>query len=318
METYFYNDPRIQEWIDQITEKVFTVCLLTGVDSEAEFQRGCQIVTKVTSLLQGISVFPSEYLEDGLRQLIEQQLPDARVINNFPTFQATMERMLHEGMSKAIDSQNREEPNTLISTIENTGEYQLEDHNQTIVRAEKVPIEEFLTENAIPAFSSANITYSEIQEIKTESEDLEPEDLESGEPLTPMNTISKEGESLEDNTIKVGIEIDPPINAKAYGIVRTSQVPEHAESLKRVLSDIFPNSSVSWNINLRGQTFLAQVENVLILISDPEHPCLIEDFTKEGWKVYGCSSEDLAFPRRLERAIRQIQRSGSKPQIIKL
>ena len=80
--------PGLREWIDQITEKVFTVCLLTGVDSDAEFQNGSQIVMKITSLLQGISSFPSEYLEDGVKQLLEQQLPDARVINNFPTFQA--------------------------------------------------------------------------------------------------------------------------------------------------------------------------------------------------------------------------------------
>ena len=61
MEAYFHSDPRIGEWVDQITEKIFTVCLLTGADSEVEFQSGSQIVTKVTHLLQGISIFPEEY-----------------------------------------------------------------------------------------------------------------------------------------------------------------------------------------------------------------------------------------------------------------
>lgn len=286
MEAYFHKDPRIEEWIDQITEKVFTVCLLTGVDSEVEFQRGCQIVTKVTSLLQGISTFPSEYLEDGLKQLLEQQLPDPRVINNFPAFQDTMDKMLHEGMSKAIDSQNIEALNTLISSIENTGEHHIEDHDKNTER-QKAPIEEFMTETVIPALASVNITYPEIQGIE-----------------------------VEDSTINAGTENEAPINSKGYGILRTSQVPKHADSLKRVLNNIFPNGSVSWNMNLMGQTFLAQVENILICLLDTEHPCIIEDFTKEGWKVFVCSSEDLTFPRRLERGIRQIQRFGKRFQIV--
>ena len=99
-------------------------------------------------------------------------------------------------------------------------------------------------------------------------------------------------------------------------MLRTTQVPKQADSLKRVLNNIFPNGLVNWNMNLMGQTFLAQVENILICLWDLEHPCLIEEFTKEGWKVYMCSTEDLTFPRRLERGIRQILRSGKKPKIV--
>lgn len=122
LEPYFHSDPRIDEWVDQITQKIFTVCLLTGVDSEVEFQRGCQIVMKVTDLLQGISIFPLEYLEKGLKQLLELQLPDARVINNFPTFQDTMNKMLHEGMMRSIDAQNNENI-TLASSEKNTPDF---------------------------------------------------------------------------------------------------------------------------------------------------------------------------------------------------
>ena len=288
------------------------MCLLNGLDSEAEFQRGCQIVTKVTSLLQGISMFPSEYLEDGLKQLLEQQLPDARVINNFPSFQDTMDKMLREGMSKAIDSQNRETLNALIFTNENTGEDHIEDHDQNRGSAEEADQnEEFMTESEIPVLASVNITYPETREIEVELQRLELDEL-----MTPSIANSIERAPSEENVIKVETEIEPPFNAKAYGILRSSQVPAYADSLKRVLSNIFPNSSVYWNINLMGQTFLAQVENILICLLNSEHPCLIEDFTKEGWKVFVCSSEDLTFPRRLERGIRQINRSGKKSQIV--
>lgn len=98
METYLHNNPRIREWINQIKEEIFIVCLLTGVDSDAEFQKGCQIVEKLTSLLQEIPMLPPEFLENGVKHLLKQQLPDARVINCFPAFQATLDRMLHEGI----------------------------------------------------------------------------------------------------------------------------------------------------------------------------------------------------------------------------
>ena len=277
MEAYFHNDSRIQEWIDQIREKVLEVCILTGVDSEEEFQRGCQIVTKVTSLLQGISTFPSEYLEDGLKQLLEQQIPDVRVLNNFPAFQDIMDRMIREGILKTTNSQNIEVLNTIISTIENSEEHLIEDHDQNTGSPEEELSEEFMSSSVIPALALVNITQSEIGEAIIEEE---------------------------------------AINSKAYGILRTSQVPEYANLLKHVLRNIFPNSSVYWNMNLKGQNFLAQVENILICVLDIEHPCLAEDFTKEGWKVFMFSSEDLTFPRRLERGIRQIQRSGKVSKIV--
>jgi len=97
LETYFHNDPRIREWIEQITEKIIAVCSLTGVDSDAEFQSGCLITMKIASILQEIPTIPSEFLADGVKQLLEQQLPDSRVIDNFPAFQATMERMVARG-----------------------------------------------------------------------------------------------------------------------------------------------------------------------------------------------------------------------------
>ncbi len=80
--------------------------------------------------------------------------------------------------------------------------------------------------------------------------------------------------------------------------------------LKHVLRNIFPKGTVYWNKSLMGQSFLAQVEDILICLHDPEHPCNLKKFNKDGWKVLVCSYEDLTYPRRLERGIRQIQRSG--------
>jgi hypothetical protein len=278
LEAYFHSDPRIKELADQFTEKIFAVCLLTGVDSEVEFQKGCQIVTKITQLLQGISIFPSEYLEDGLKQLLEQQLPDSKVINNFPTFQDTLNRMLHEGMINAITPENiREEPSADAKRPAN-------------------PLnDEFVVEEVevITALASVNSMTTYPSEAGAELQAIESEDLMA---------ITNDSSSVIASTPA------PSIPTKPYGIIRKSQVPKQADRLKHVLNNIFPNGSVFWNLNLMGQTFLAQVEDILICLSNPEQPCPVENFNKEGWKVYVCSSDDLMFPRRLERGIRQIKR----------
>ncbi|HBV87106.1 MAG TPA: hypothetical protein DEF42_10745, partial [Desulfosporosinus sp.] len=108
METYFHNDPRIREWVNQIIERIFTICILTGVDSDEEFQKGCQIVMKLTSVLEEIPTLSSDVLADGVKQLIEQQLPDSRVVNNFPEFHTIMNRMIQEGISKVTLSERME------------------------------------------------------------------------------------------------------------------------------------------------------------------------------------------------------------------
>lgn len=308
MEAYFHNDPRIGEWIDQITEKVFTVCLLTGVDSETEFQRGCQIVAKVTASLQEISTFPTEFLADGLKQLLEQQLPDERVIENFPTFHDTLDKMLREGLLKAIDNQNNEDQGILTSleknnsNRENTRKENTELQNNNTEGPEDISNKEFVTEHAISALAAANTSLIDMEQIVNE---LGSRSIEPTEPMAIANQNSFEcAPSADDNQA---------IPSKPYGLVRTSQVPEPAERLKRVLNDIFPNCPIHWNMNLGGQNFLAQVEDILIYLHDPEQPFLSENFNRQGWKVLVFSSEDLTFPRRLEREIRQIQRSRKKP-----
>ncbi|MDP4125925.1 MAG: hypothetical protein Q8912_03155 [Bacillota bacterium] len=299
METYFHNDPQIEEWIDQITEKIFAVCLLTGNDSDAEFQRGSQIVTKVTSMLLGISKLPSEYLEDGLRQLLEQQLPDKRVINNFPSFQDIMDKMLHEGMSKALGSQHEgiqgdARYNMVLAGKENTPEVFKECINENIQQLGEVLEEENVTETAIPALATV-IDSQHIQEDEYSSGNLPDHEY--------IQYIKKELDVAQ-------IE---PIPDKIVNIVKDS---EQNLNLKHVLNIVFPNSSVRWNIVIKDQEFVAQVENVLIYLNDPEHPDLTDNLNIEGWKVFVCNPEDLSFPRRLERGIREVLRSGRNLLIV--
>jgi len=287
MEAYFHSDPRIEQWVNQITENIFTVCLLTGADSEVEFQKGSEIVERLTQVLQGISMFPPEYLEDGLKQLLEQQLPDSRVINNFPSFQATMNKMLHEGMTKAMNHQNNENPEILPSIKEGGSGEELND--------------EFAPERVMTAMASVNNTTADFWEPGVVLQMPELEEL----------IAASKDHSLDLAAPIVNLTATSNLNPiKPYGIIRKSQIPDQANRLKHVLGNIFPNGTISWNLNLMGHTFLAQVEDILICLQNPEQACPVEKLNKEGWKVYACSAEDLLFPRRLDRGIRQIQRLG--------
>lgn len=252
MQTFFHSEPRIEEWVNEIIDNIFKACQSTGVDSEAEFQKGSLIVTNLTRLLQGIATFPIEHLEDALKQLLEQKIPESPGIN-FPAFQVTMKKMLQEGMKTVVDTQKGENEETLNSFIEsplakdnkdNTGE---NEHPGGDADAGKSSEENFLVHS------------EEKLQISEQAKNIKPEEIK----------------------------------------------PDH---LKTVLSKIFPNVPVRWNPNLMGQTFLAQVEDILICLHDPKRDCNVQKFNKEGWKVFKCSSDDLLFPRRLEREIRKIRR----------
>ena len=240
MEAYFHSESRIEEWVNQIIENIVTADQLDGVDSEAEFEKGREIVTNLTHLLQGISVFPPEYLEDGLKQLLEQQLPSSQVIN-IVSFRETMNKMLREGMMRAKNLHD----NTIEYVTKNTGENYPAYGDEKTATPVSESENELVTEMAIPAL--------------------------------------------------VSVKVNEPV-----------------DHLKNVLGNMFPNVPVLWNQNIMGQTFLAQVEDLLIWPHDPLNPCDVTTLNKQGWKVYECSSNDLMFPRRLERGIRQIQRLGKQ------
>ncbi|HEY8909305.1 MAG TPA: hypothetical protein VIM51_03355 [Desulfosporosinus sp.] len=297
MEAYFNNDPRIREWVNQITEKIFTVCLLTGADSDAEFQSGCQIVMKLIALFQDIPTIPSEFLADGVKQLLEQQLPDTRVIANFPAFQATMERMLREGILKTIENQNTVVFKSVTSTERYTEQINTELYDNNIGRHVEELCEEFMSERVIPAIA-VNSPHLDIQkgEDQRESTDVVMKEIEY------VVEVGSESESIEEG---------PRLTQTTDGIEADTMDP-----LQRVLKHLFPNGTVFWNKMLMGKIFLAQVEDILICLDDPKHPCGQKTYNEEGWKVLVCCLEDLAYPRRLERGIRQIQRSGKMFHIV--
>ncbi|MHB8125882.1 MAG: hypothetical protein ACYDEJ_09640 [Desulfitobacteriaceae bacterium] len=108
METFFHSDSRIQQWLEQIIEKIIIVCLLKGTESEAvlEFKKGRQLVGKISLLLTDISSLPPSAVFDAILQLLKQRLPDQRIIDNFPNFYQVMEAMIGEGITSVAENDN--------------------------------------------------------------------------------------------------------------------------------------------------------------------------------------------------------------------
>jgi hypothetical protein len=102
MEAFYRNDKEIQEWIDLFVEKLFTVSLLSGNDADSEFFQGRQAVEKIALIFQEMMELPDEALMEGIRQLVEQRLPDSRVIENFPNFHELMNEMIEAGLRNPI------------------------------------------------------------------------------------------------------------------------------------------------------------------------------------------------------------------------
>ena len=422
MDAYYLNNPRIQEWINQIMEHIFTSCILTGVDSEAEFQKGCELVIKLTSILHEIPTIPSEFLEDGMKQLFEQQLPDARVIDSLPAFQPTMDRMIHEGILKVTATPIKVEVSHLEFVIDSeipaltTAELQAKADALTLsealaqadkqakadalalsealaqvkaltqaekqAKADAIPLAEALAKAEMKAKSNAlalaeiltqvnALTQTEAQakddalalsEVLAHADAQAKADAQAlADAFAQVDTLTKaltqanshaqtltlalaqaDAQSKADAQVLAEVLTQAEKRAEADALAQAekqskadalvlAEVQAQADAqaldefltqtelqgktrqenlLKSVLSNAFPNSTVQWNKDLMGQTFLAQVADILICLDDPEHPCNLKQYKKDGWKVLVCSSDDLTFPRRLDREIRQLQRSG--------
>lgn len=256
METYYHSDPKIEVWAKQITEKLLTASLLSGADSDLEYQKGCQLVARLTVLFQRLAEIPAEYLADGIKQIIEQQLPDSRVTGNISTFQDTMTRMIHEGMLKAMGAAEIE-----------TGEIE-----------------------AIQSQPALAVVYQEKGMDKS---------------VNPANLVN-----LGNLGNSVNSADEPRAESNAQEQVSEAQLQK--ERLKNLLLYLFPKETIQWDFRLHEETFLAQVKDILIYCGNSDRVFNEEIYREDGWKIMMVGEEELAFPRRLERELKNLLRSGKK------
>ncbi|AFM00595.1 hypothetical protein [Desulfitobacterium sp. PCE1] len=124
MEAFFRDDQEIREWIDVFVEKLLTVNLLSGNEADGEFYQGKQAIEKIAAAFQEMFDLPKELLMDGIRQLVEQRLPDHRVIDNFPDFYRLMNDMINAGLQNIETQEPEYFPQQIanLRTLGNQGE----------------------------------------------------------------------------------------------------------------------------------------------------------------------------------------------------
>ncbi|HVJ48600.1 hypothetical protein [Desulfitobacterium sp.] len=337
METFFQKNTEVQEWVDLLIEKLFTVCLLSGSEADSEFFRGRQAAEKISSILQGIADLPEDTVKEGIRQLIEQRLPDPRVIDNFPQFYSFMEEMIKSGIPNdhPTESVSNQSQSKLLPELPSST-FVLTRRPKT---AENLP-RVYLPEVAVPAdednvsinvfapfiplvpFTLHNPSEAETHLLKPESfEETFPkppepsltslafeESLEPEKPSSPPETSLKTGLTISSKQSL--LETDHSLKNK---VVRTNQIPIEGDRLSKVLQQHYPEEQPRWNVMIGQYSIFAQVCNLIIYIpnetlSETTKTEAKKYLQKQGYQVALCQHEDLAYPRRLERFIRQALR----------
>lgn len=343
METFFMQNSEIQEWVDLFIEKLFTVCLLGNSNVDSELYSGRLAVEKIAYALQTVTDLSDESLNEGIHQIIEQRLPDPRVAENFPQFYNLMEELIRSGISST--HQNEIPPlqiNANISTGMPSSRIVLKQGSEHGESSLPINIPKSIIKNedyaAIPVLApipdltqdQAN-NISELNEPIIEMAESSPSEL-SSEVAAPLETSAEQliaavSESIL-NTIEPSQEDEisqPDLTAKTIELDPTSNIdttishaPAGEERLSKLLKQIYPESNPLWNVMIGGHPIFAQVSELLIYIQSEteeaaEQTSAIEkNMHKLGYYVAFLQKQDLAYPRRMERSIRQALRKERK------
>lgn len=300
METFFKENTDIQEWVDLLIEKIFTVCLLSGPDADSEFNRGRQASDRIAYILQGLTKLPNDTLKEGIRQLVEQRLPDPRVIDNFPQFYTLMEDMIQSGVPNA--------QTTEVASYLPTSAFFTEMPSSKILLTRTPDKTENSSQVYLPEVAVSDNEDSVAINVFAPLAPLVPyPSILHNESISP---VSSEPELVSSESATASLE--PGCSLKDESECVNANPPE-SEPLSRVLKELYPEEQPRWNIMIDQIPILTQIENLVILISK-ESCSEIEDtkksLEKQGWSVVICQHEDLAYPRRLERFIRQTLRKS--------
>jgi|GEM_PF-1067971 hypothetical protein len=93
--------------IDHLIESLVAAQLRNPQDARQSFNEGCQLVAQLFDLLgQFIGPHP-EYMETAVKELVNQRIPDQRLLNGFSGFNTLLDEMCkHAGSSDLTARQN--------------------------------------------------------------------------------------------------------------------------------------------------------------------------------------------------------------------
>ncbi len=307
MQAFFKSDSHIVEWIDLIIEKTITIGMLSGQDCQEDMGKVKSLLQKVLSSLAEEADLDQPMLKEIIKQLLEQRLPDQLLVEHIPGFHESITALLDEAM---VDFKNahQAEPET---------------EQKNLIEEEPLPeaIPSMATQPAydLPSGSSESDGSLEIRPslllIKEEEDEeiLKPLIEERIPEIDSTQEMEKDDEESVNNSSKDPMENRMEEKRKERPQVRFKWTAQPPEGLSYVLKNLYPDSQIYWNITLAGYSVLAQVDKLLVVtIQEEERAALLKKLENQGWYIAFCTQDDLLFPRRLERIIRQAGRVSTK------
>lgn len=351
METFYGENTDIQEWVDLLIEKLFTVCLLGGSEADSEFYKGKEAAEKISSILQKLTSLPEDALKGGIQQLVEQRLPDPRVIDNFPQFYSLMEEMIQSGLPQVQISEPEVQIPCLMTSSE--GESlkislgQESEVTKNSILLYKPQLEESKEESnyvdniAVNVFAPSFLKKEYLpRELEIYLRNLEKGSVEAEKTFINESPENGDNDVAEDDllalteTTNVQLKYEykdkPELkNIKEYevNIVHEQEnqndfehsytVPVEGERLFRVLKEIYPEEQPLWNVKIDQVFLFAQINNLAFLIIEDNSNVsegIVTELENKGLVIIVCNQDDLAYPRRLERFIRKKVRKTRSPK----
>jgi hypothetical protein len=288
--------------LDQLIEKIVAVSQLEETQTEysLEFAKGRKLVEDITGLLMNISSLPPSSVFEPIIYLIEQRLQGQKIVD-LTNFNKVMKAMLSEGIDAAPEPDI--EPQAIPALAATTNQ-----NSTKIIELTPTQDNSNIENNTIydspqqksPLYLNENIFQANSYPLNKNNEAIK---------INEKLNIPTENLVRSDNEPQTAFLKEVPLSRNR--INNSSLIPTEAARLALILRQIFPNSQARWNFCLGENIFLVQVEDLLIYLETLNEGENIErEMKKQGWNILICKKEDLAFPRRFERAIHRILKNS--------
>ncbi|MGD0621396.1 MAG: hypothetical protein ABSA82_02885 [Thermacetogeniaceae bacterium] len=94
--------------IDHLIESLIAAELRSPQESRQSFDEGCQLVAQLFDLLEQFIGPHPEYLETAVKELVNQRIPDQRLLNGFSGFNTLLDEMCKRADSSDLKAQRNE------------------------------------------------------------------------------------------------------------------------------------------------------------------------------------------------------------------
>ena len=94
--------------IDRLIETLIAAGLRSQQEYRQRFDEGCRLVAQIYDLLEQIIGPNPEYLETAVKELVNQRIPDQRLLNGFSGFNALLDEMCKRADSGDLKAQRNE------------------------------------------------------------------------------------------------------------------------------------------------------------------------------------------------------------------